>query len=106
MLVKILMCLCYREDFISEGNVWVKDLINFDCKSPEEHEYFVRFCKHHPFGKSIPSIRDHTGTDGTRCFCKIMWATEIASFELLLVVFLILILTDIVLKILILLEIF
>ena len=71
------MCPCYRENFQSEGNFWIKDLINFHCKCPAEHEHLVHFCEHHPFGKSIPSIRDYTGTEKTKCFCSIIYATEI-----------------------------
>ena len=51
MLVNILMCPCCREDFVSEGNTWVKNLLNFHCKCLEEREYFLNFC---PFGKSVP----------------------------------------------------
>ena len=80
MHVKILMCPCYRENFQSEGNVWIKHLINFHCKCPAEHEHFVQFCEHHPLGKSIPSIRDYTGTERKKCLCSIIYATEICQF--------------------------
>ena len=80
MHVKILMCPCYRENFISEGNVWIKHLLNFHCKCPEEHEHFVNFCEYHLFGKSIPSIRDYSETDRTRCFCSVVYATDICQF--------------------------
>lgn len=85
MHVKILMCPCYKDNFISEKNVsikhlMIKHLINFHCKCPEEHEYFVIFWKYHPFGKSVRPIRDYTGTDITRCFCNIVFATEICQF--------------------------
>ena len=80
MHVKILMCPCYKENFQSEGNVWIKHLINFHCKWPAEHEHFVHFCEYHPFGKSTPSIRDYTGTDRTKCFCSILNDTEICHF--------------------------
>ena len=85
MHVKILMCPCYKDNFISEENVsikhlMIKHLINFHSKCPEEHVYFVNFWKYHPFGKSVPPIRDYTGTDITRCFCSIVFSTEICQF--------------------------
>ena len=50
MLFKILIYKCYVEKFQSEGNEYVKKLINFKCKCNDEHVLCILFCENHRYG--------------------------------------------------------
>ena len=70
MLVKILMCPCHKQEFLSiEGSTFFSQTLHFKCKCKQNKEYFVNFCRLHPYGSNVASIFDHTGTQQKKCFC-------------------------------------
>ena len=70
MFVTILMCPCHKQEFLSiEGSTFFSKTLHFKWKCKQNHEYFVNFCRLHPYGSNIGSIFDHTGTQQKKYFC-------------------------------------
>ena len=54
MVLKIVMCRCYKEEFLDDGYEYKKKIIHFHCKCDDEHSsYYVLFCKEHPYGAAF-----------------------------------------------------
>ena len=68
------MCKCFFDKFNSEGNEYVKKLINFRCKCKNDHLIYVLFCKEHPYVSSpIPRMKE-------KCECATAFANDICDF--------------------------
>ena len=51
MVLKILMCCFYKEEFLENVYEYKKKIIHFHCKCGDEHpSHFVLFCKEHSYG--------------------------------------------------------
>ena len=58
MILKVLMCLCYKKEFQTAGNTYIKKLIHFHCKYKEKHLIYVLFCKDHTFGVTFEASHE------------------------------------------------
>ena len=76
MILKVLMCLCYKKEFQAAGNTYIKKLIHFHCKYKEKHLIYVLFCKDHPFGVTYEASID----EKVSCKCKSGLSHEVCSF--------------------------
>ena len=77
MHVKILMCVCNKNNYKSDDNPYVKHIIHFSCKFSKDHELFVCFCYLHPLGNKIPTIGDCTSTIRDKWYCSKLITSEI-----------------------------
>ena len=77
VVLKILMCRCYKEEFLAKGYEYKKKIIHFHCKCDKGHSYYVLFGKEHPysddFGLFVPR-------GGKSCTCKKGLAHQICGF--------------------------
>ena len=71
MIAKILMCICYKEEFQVGVHEYIKKKIHFHCKCQGKHIYYVLFCKDYPFGTKMvtPEIE--------KCLCKDSLSLEV-----------------------------
>ena len=76
MILKVLMCPCYKKEFQSDGNMYIKKLIHCHCKYKEKHLIYVLFCKDHPFGVTYEASID----EKVSCKCKNGLSHEVCSF--------------------------
>ena len=70
------MCPCYKKEFQSDGNMYIKKLIHCHCKYKEKHLIYVLFCKDHTFGVTFEASID----EKVRCDCKNDLSHEVYSF--------------------------
>ena len=74
MIAKILICLCYKEEFQAGAHECIKRKIHFYCKCQENYIHYVLFCKDHPFGAKMAS------QEIEKCLCKDGLSHEVCGF--------------------------
>ena len=77
MILKILMCRCYKEEFQAKGHKYKKKIIHFHCKYKDRHSYYVLFCNEHPYGADFG---DSVAQDEKKCDCKSGLSHEVYGF--------------------------
>ena len=78
MILKVLMCACYKEEFQAESHTYVKKLIHFHCKCKEKHFCHVLFCNEHSFGADFAASTE----ENKKCSCKNGLSHEVCCFRL------------------------
>ena len=77
MVLKILMCRCYKEEFLENGYEYKKKIIHFHCYCDDEHSsYYVLFFKEHPYGAAFGRFAQR----GESCQCKKCHDHQICTF--------------------------
>ena len=77
MVLKILMCRCYKEEFLENGYEYKKKIIHFHCYCDDEHSsYYVLFFKEHPYGAAFGRFAPR----GESCQCKKCHDHQICTF--------------------------
>lgn len=74
MLVKVLMCNCYTQQFHDEGNEYVKKLCRFSCYCEDDHLVYILSCKEHP------SVSPTVSSMDSHCRCPNIGSQEICDF--------------------------
>ena len=67
------MCKCKVDKFKSEGNKYMKKLINFKCKCKDDHVLLILFCENHPY-VYIQVLEER------KCLCTSVSANNICNF--------------------------
>ena len=81
MISKILMCHCYKEEFLTGDNKSIKSKIHFYCKCWKEHSHYVLFCKEHSFRTDFAARSDYQNREmKEKCDCKSGLFHEVCGF--------------------------